>query len=150
MSFFADLLSKNLAFNEMCSCLSKGIYPINLTGAADIHKAHFISSYIRESKTASLVICRSEVLGRALCKDINSFLGENLAAFYPERDLCFDITQTSSREYEQERLSALCRIKSGEAKLLVAPVSAVMQLAPDEVFVREGRQRLQRDYFDDI
>lgn len=132
MSFFANLLSKNLAFNEMCSCLDKGIYPINLTGAADIHKAHFISSYIRQSSGASLVVCRSEVLGRAICRDINSFLGEGLAVFYPERDLCFDITQTSSREYEQERLSALCRLKSGEAKLLVAPVSAVMQLAPSK------------------
>ncbi len=130
MSFFANLLENNLAFSETCEALKKGVHPINLTGLADIHKAHFISAYINKSKAANLLICRSEVLGRQLCRDINAFLGSNAAVFYPERDLCFDITQTSSREYEQERLSALCRIKKGEARLIVAPISAALQFAP--------------------
>ena len=129
MAFFKNLFSKSRAYNELCDALNKSNTPISLSGVSDIHKAH-IAAALCESGGASLLLCRNEVLGRQFCSDINALLGKNAAVFFPERDLCFDTLQTSSRDYEQERLSALCRILKREAQLIVAPVSAAMQLCP--------------------
>ena len=129
MAFFKNLLSKSRAYGELCDALYKNNTPISLSGVSDIHKAH-IATALCEGNGASLLICRNEVLGRQFCSDINALLGKNEAVFFPERDLCFDISETSSRDDEQERLSALCRILEGEAGLIVAPVSAAMQFCP--------------------
>ena len=127
MTFFTNLLKESPSILNIESALKAGSYPISLSGVADIHKAHIISTISQSHGKKHLVICRNEVSGRQFVRDINSFLAEQKAVFFPERDLSFDISQTSSREYEQERLSALCRLQSGEAGVLVAPISAVMQ-----------------------
>ena len=111
----------------MAASLDAGVFPISVSGCADIHKAHLISSVLPLLSGCNLLICQSEHTARQICRDINSFCGEETAVFYPERDLCFSLAQTPSREYEQERLSALCRIQNGSASLVVAPVSAVLQ-----------------------
>ncbi len=131
MSFLSSLLSKSSAISELLQALEKGDVPISLTGAADIHKAH-IASYAAEKGKVSLVVCRNEVMARQMCRDISSFLGDKSAVFYPERDYCFNMNETSSREYEQERLFALCSAISGDATLLVCSVSAAMQLCPSK------------------
>ena len=134
MAFFKNLISESSAYKDILAAIEKKNVPISLSGASDIHKAHIAAALCSESG-GNLFLCRNEALGRQFCRDINAFLGRDAAAFYPERDLCFDLGQTSSREYEQERLSALCRLISGEAQILVAPVSAAMQFTvlPDEL-----------------
>ena len=129
MAFFKNLFSKSRAYNELCDALLKNNTPVSLSGVSDIHKAH-IAAALCERDGVSLLICRNEVLGRQFCSDVNAIMGKGAAVFFPERDLCFDISETSSRDYEQERLSALCRSLEGEAKLIIAPVSAAMQLCP--------------------
>ncbi len=125
MAFFKNLISKSRAYKDICEAIEKGNTPISVTGVSDIHKAHLAAALCE--KGGSLLICRNEVQARQMTRDINSMLGSNQAAFYPERDLCYDLAQTSSREYEQERLSALWRLFKGEIKILVASVSAAMQ-----------------------
>ncbi len=135
MAFFQNLFTESRAFNELLNALKAGSTPISITGASDIHKAHITASLCALGSGGNLLICRNEVLGRQLCRDINAFSGYEAAVFYPERDLCFDLSQTSSREYGQERLAALCRLNSGAAKILVAPVSAALEFTvlPDEL-----------------
>ncbi len=134
MAFFENLINKSRAYKDIIAALKKKDTPISVTGASDIHKAHLAAALCAKSG-GNLLICRNEVLGRQFCRDINAFLGRTAAVFYPERDLCFDLGQTSSREYEQERLAALCRLLSGEAQILVAPAAAAMQFTvlPDEL-----------------
>ncbi|MBE6788449.1 MAG: transcription-repair coupling factor [Ruminococcaceae bacterium] len=129
MGFFSEIFKNSSAFSSLCEALDANNTPISLSGASDIHKSHIIAAQLSRLGGKSLLLCRNENLGRQFCRDINSFLGEDASVFYPERDLCFSLSQTSSREYEQERLSALCRISNGSARLLVAPVSAALQFA---------------------
>jgi len=129
MGFFSNILTNSSTFSALTEALAAKNTPISLSGAADIHKAHITAAALDKLGGKNLFICRNESLGRQFCRDINAFLGREAAVFYPERDLCFSLTQTSSREYEQERLSALCRILSGSAEILVSPVSAALQFA---------------------
>ncbi|MBQ8868285.1 MAG: transcription-repair coupling factor [Oscillospiraceae bacterium] len=129
MNFLNGLLSGSAAFSALTDALRKGNTPISLSGASDIHKAHIVSAAADTLGGKNLLVCRNESIGRQLCRDINAFSGRETAVFYPERDLCFSLSQTSSREYEQERLSALFKILTGAASVLVSPVSAALQFS---------------------
>ncbi|MBQ1263297.1 MAG: hypothetical protein IIX89_03295, partial [Oscillospiraceae bacterium] len=129
MNFLNSLLTESSAFSALIGALKKGSTPISLSGGGDIHKAHIVSAAAQELGGKNLFLCRNESIGRQLCRDVNAFAGYEIAVFYPERDLCFSLSQTSSREYEQERLSALFKIHTGAANVLIAPVSAALQFA---------------------
>lgn len=130
MNFFTSLLSRSSAFCEALAALENGTAPISLTGAADIHKAHIISAMADKLSGRHIVLCRNELVARQMCRDINAFSGRERAFFYPERDFTFNMTETSSREYEQERLGALSSLLSGAGDTLVMPISAAMQFCP--------------------
>lgn len=127
MRVFTQLLKSSHSFRELTDALQSGKTPISLQGAADIHKAHFAAACVDMLQKKALILCKNEVSGRQLCRDINAFLGEEAALFYPERDLSFSLSQTASREYEQERLAALCRFSFGELPILVSSAAAAMQ-----------------------
>ena len=129
MSFFKNLISNSSYFSALAQAINQGNTPISLSGVSDIHKAQFVAAVSENSEKRHLLICRNETVGRQFCRDINAFCGRETAVFYPERDLCFSLSQTSSREYEQERISALCKLMQGDAKLLVAPISAALQFS---------------------
>ncbi len=135
INFLNSLLTESKAFCALTEALNKGNTPVSLSGGTDIHKAHTVSAAADALGGKNLLLCRNESAGRQLCRDINAFSGREVAVFYPERDLCFSLSQTSSREYEQERLSALFKIHTGAASVLVSPVSAALQFAvkPDKL-----------------
>ncbi len=129
MSFFSSLLCDSPAFSELIKSLKSGVTPISVSGTSDIHKAHLISAAAQSLGGVNLVICKNESVARAICRDINAFSGTEHALLYPERDYSFNILQTSSREYEQERLSALFLSQNGGCNIIVCSVSAAMQYA---------------------
>lgn len=78
-------------------------------------------------KKQSLVITNDEANARALVEDINAMAGEDIAFLYPSRDFTLRQVEVASREYEQIRLGVLSRIISGECRIVVAGIDAVMQ-----------------------
>ncbi len=129
MNFLNSLLCESKAFLSLTDALKNKNTPVSLSGVSDIHKAHMVSAAADTLGGKNLLLCRNESVGRQMCRDINAFSGREVAVFYPERDLCFSLSQTSSREYEQERLSALFKIHTGAASVLVSPVSAALQFS---------------------
>jgi transcription-repair coupling factor (superfamily II helicase) len=59
------------------------------------------------------------------------------AVLFPCRDITFGVMQSSSREYEQQRLAVLGRLASGEKLCVVASAEAAAQLTlpPDTLLM---------------
>ena len=138
MGFFLNTLKQSSSLSALLNALESGSTPVSISGCADIHKAHITAAALSSLGGKNLLLCRNERLGRQICRDINAFSGRETAIFYPERDMCFSLSQTSSREYEQERLSALLKLYFGSASLLVAPVSAALEYSVSPSLFESG------------
>ncbi len=141
MSLFTSLLN-NGSLSASINAAKSGISPISISAANDIHKAQIAAALLESESFSGIFICRNEIVGRSICRDINSFLGFEGAVFYPERDLAFSLLETSSREYEQERLSALCSFFEKKARLMVVPISAAMQFTISPAALKESRFKI--------
>lgn len=127
MKLFYKIAESLPQFQKLCSCVSKGTTPTLLVGASEVHKAHMIFSQYQALEKQTLVITFDEANARALVEDINAMVGEDIAFLYPSRDFTLRQVEVASREYEQIRLGVLSRIISGECKIVVAVIDAVMQ-----------------------
>ena len=95
VSAFSKVLSKSEEYLKIKDNIKRAAYPFGIIGLSQVHKAHFISSLMRDTDKKALIICPDESSASKLCDDLKGF-GIN-ADLYPARDFRF-------REAEQ-RLS---------------------------------------------
>ena len=95
-------------------------------GAAPVHRAHLIAALADDLPEKTVcVLCRDEQAARTFAGDLRAF-GAPDSAILPCRDLIFHSVEGVSREYEQQRLNALWRIRTGESHILCAPADAML------------------------
>ena len=99
---------------DIINCVLKGYTPVSLSGVSNIHKAHTVLGLSRISPV--LVICDDEAHALRMAQDINEMSGQQLAVFYPAKDLNFALMEGISREYEHKRIEALSQLMQGKAK----------------------------------
>lgn len=127
MSGFLKILNGSDEFEKLVSSVSGKRLPMGVIGLSQVHKAHYISSLVEKlSDRTALIVCPDEGSATKLCEDINSFCGG--AYLYPARDFSFRGSDSKSHEFEQKRLSVLCRILDGECKLVLCSIEAAVQL----------------------
>ena len=132
MQFFTEAAEKLPAVRELRRALDKGISPVSLTGASQIHRAQILLTLSQEAPV--LAIVPDEAAARQLCEDINFMAGARAAFPYPAKELNFLDAAGISREYEQLRITALSALCSGTCKVLAASAEAAMQLTlPQDV-----------------
>ena len=137
MSGFSKVLKGSTEFEKIYSCLINRRLPMGVIGLSQVHKAHYISALIEEMKgRKALIVCHDEGTASKLCDDLNSICGG--AFLYPARDFSFRSSDNKSHEFEQKRLSALCRILDGECKFVLCSIEAASQLTlpPEELTKR--------------
>ena len=104
-----------------------------LYGAAPVHRAHLAAAlYADLPQRTFCVVLRDEQAARTFAADLNALCGAETAVL-PCRDLVFHNMEGVSHEYEQQRLSALWQVKTGQVRVLCAPADALMlrTLPPD-------------------
>ena len=102
-------------------------------GASPVHRAQLASALLSDLPDRTFcVVLRDEAAARTFASDLQALTGE-APALLPCRDLVFHNMEGVSHEYEQQRLAALWRIKTGETRVLCAPADALMlrTLPPD-------------------
>lgn len=113
---------------DICDTLSRGYYPITVSGLSSIHKAQLalmILNTVNKSSAPVLVITDDESGAKRICDDINQMQGG--AYVYPAKDITLARVDRVSREYEQQRLCVLSRILDGSCRIICASAEAVMQ-----------------------
>ena len=126
MSAFERILSQSEEYLRIKDNIRRGAHPFGVIGLSRIHKAHYISSLVKETGKRALIICPDEGEATKLCKDISAF--SEGAQLYPARDFRFRDSDSKSLDFEQKRIGVLRNILDGECKFALCSIEAAMQV----------------------
>ena len=142
MSCFSSLLKNCTQFNETVQNIKMQKGAIGVVGLPNTFKAHFVHSLCENLSRKALVVLPDEAAARKFTADVNEFFGNSKkAVFYPARDFSFNTAQGQSREYEQLRIKALCKILNDDFSVIVSSAEAALQLTipPEDLKKRTFR-----------
>ena len=131
MTLFEKGLNALPEFRALCADVTAGRLPAAVTGVALVHKALFIHGLRVATGRRVVVLTGEEAESARLCEDLRA-LGER-AVQLPARDLSLRQVESTSREYEQQRVGAFAAFLNRDADCLVATADAAAQytLPPD-------------------
>ena len=125
MSCYSSLLSDSPEYRSVKAAIQKKRFPFGCLGLPPLPKALLIHALCETFSRGALVITPDEAAATKLQSDLNT-MGSR-SCVYPARDFNFQTAESSSKEYEQQRIGALARILSGDADILIASAEAVLQ-----------------------
>lgn len=135
MNKFASLIAGMPEIKKIHDALSSGASPLLVTGLPGAHKAHAILTLACMLDRTGLVVVPDEASASRMCEDINIMASEQIAAVYPQRELCFYEVEGASREYEHSRLRVIGRLRDKSLRIAVASAQAALQYTmPPQVF----------------
>ena len=140
MSGFTKILQKSDEYNAAKSSLDRRELPLGIIGLPAVCKAHYISALCENESKKALILCADEPGAIKLCEDLNVF--SSAALYYPVRDFNFRSSDSSSKEYEQQRIGVLSKILAGDYKYIVCSVQAAMQLTVPSKELKRRSARL--------
>lgn len=126
MSGFSKVLQKSDEYLSAKGSIDRRELPLGLIGLPAVCKAHYISALCEDEGKKALVLCADEPSAVKLCEDLNVF--SSGALYFPVRDFNFRSSDSSSKEYEQQRIGVLSKILAGDYRYIVCSVQAAMQL----------------------
>ena len=98
-----------------------------LSGLLGSSKAFFIASLFKKTNKTILIITPSEDEAEGLVKDINFFLGNNAAFFYPSWEILPFETQSPHPDIIAARINILYKLTQASHQMLVTTPSAILQ-----------------------
>ena len=136
MGFLDAGLLKLPAFSSLKKDIQNNRLPTAVTGLSHVHKALFIHALHTLLHRRSVVLVADEAQAVRMQEDLTA-LGERVLIL-PARELGLRQMESSSREYEQQRLGALANMANGDYDCVIAGVDAALQytLPPDTLLER--------------
>ena len=136
MSMYDAGLQKMPAFSAVQKDVREGRLPLAVTGLGHIHKAIFVHALRASLRRRAVVLTADEAEATRLQEDLSA-LGERVLML-PARELSLRRVESTSREYEQMRLSTLAQMAEGGFDCVIAGVDAALQftLPPDTLLSR--------------
>lgn len=99
--------------------IENGCKTLLLTGLPEVSKAHILAALCLESKKRVCVICQNELSASSMQKNLEGFLGEDVARLIPA-EIDFGNTIKASFDIRGERISAINMIKNGASAVMSA------------------------------
>ena len=133
MKFLTGAILRLPEYRVVSDAVASNRLPACATGLSGIHKAHVISALCEEHHKKALVIAGDEAEATRLEQDLKA-LGLS-TAFYPYRDFGFRNVESSSREYEQQRLGVLAQILTDHCDVVLCCADGALQytMPPNEL-----------------
>ena len=125
MNFLSKVIFKLPEYQYIQNHLSKRTGILNLNGLSNVTKAHMIQSICLNNNKKALLIASDEAEANRILNDLNHMGIKSL--FYSIRDFNFRDFESSSREYEQQRLNVLAKIISSEYDVVISCIEAAVQ-----------------------
>ncbi len=126
MLALCEVLKQNKDFAMLLQKLEAGECPIALSGLSAVHKAHVISAVRMITKRPVVCIYADELDARRAARDISVMCGEKPHVL-PVFELQLHDVDTSSHEYEHERIATLRAMAEKTGGIVLAPVFALLQ-----------------------
>lgn len=105
MQFLNDAIGKLKEFKGLESAVQSHNLPAAVTGVGGVHKANIVYSLCSSLGRKAFIITGSEPEANRLCSDLTAMGLKTL--FYPYRDFSLRDTESSSHEYEHQRILVL-------------------------------------------
>ena len=107
MDFFANTFKELPDYQRLIRSIHDKEFPVCMTGLSSVHKAQLALTISTENTPAVLLVTGTEAEAIKLCADINAMSGENIAMYYPTKEILYTSAESRSVEYEHERLHVL-------------------------------------------
>lgn len=127
MEKITELIKKLPEYKQLHDAVYTATTPVAVVGVSAIHKAHLIAALKSDMKRPVVVICADDSSAAKMAQNIAAFT-EKPVDTIPFRDFVFHNIESSSRQYEHERISVLSEMKKGK-KTVVASVAAMLMAA---------------------
>ena len=142
MGVFSTLFGELSGCRSILEAIDKNISPVSVTGLSHIHRAQLLHTVCSGSGSVHLAVTSAEAEAKRLCDDINAMAGSpesGGAVLFPSKELVLTPADSSSREYEYMRISALSRAAEGKCSIICASIEAVMQpVIPPDALISSG------------
>jgi len=140
-----NVLQQMPQYREILKALAADRVPLVCVGLSHIHKAHLTAALSEDTGRPVLLIAPDEPTALRLADDLRGFLPKNEVLHYPAREWMLREAQAASREYEQQRLGCMERLRT-ERPIVVASAEAAMQLTIAPAALVENSLHLKGSY----
>lgn len=113
MERITQLIADLTEYDNIAEGLKAGKSPIEVTGLAPIHKANLTAALAGQLHKQAVVICADDLACSRITRDLEAF-SERPVEILPAREFVFHNIESSSREYEHKRISALRDLQLGK------------------------------------
>ena len=141
---FTKLLQQHPDFATITASVAQHRFPLNIVGLSAVHKANMAAALCNYYHRTAILLTPDEPSGRRLCEDLKVMCGEDAAAFFPMREFCFRDVDSTSHEYEHERLNLLGRAVQGSLRFAVASIEGALQYTIPPEMLNETTMILER------
>lgn len=131
MEHITEQLQSLPCWQDILSAVKTSRGPAAVTGLTGVHKAHFIAALQQALRRPVVALCADDGAAERLRRDIASFSGRE-TALLPFRDFVFHNIESSSREYEHQRLSVLRQLAAGQVSVVGSASAFLMRTMPPE------------------
>ncbi len=125
MNSLISILEKYDKFNSYIKDVKQGVSPIMLSGLTDSGKVHLAFATQMYADKPICIITYNELQARRLIKDLKYYTDK--VYYFPKREIVTYDYLAESKELLNERIEALSNIVTGNAKVVVTTVEAIMQ-----------------------
>lgn len=119
-----------------------------VTGVPEISKAHILAAFLKDSGKRACVICQNEPAASSMQKNLEGFLGEDVARLIPA-EIDFGNTIKASYDIRGERVSAINMIKNG-ASAVMSAAALLCFVMPEKEFTQKTLSLSVGDTVEDI
>ncbi|SHH79088.1 transcription-repair coupling factor [Sporobacter termitidis DSM 10068] len=132
MRALTESIINDIGFGQIAARIEGGGCPIAVSGLDGIHKSHAAAAVRRTVGCPVVVIVADEMEMTRTASDLEALTSEP-AVLLAGREFTFYNAEGVSRQLEQRRLRALCRMMQGRAPVVVATIDGLLQrtMAPE-------------------
>ncbi len=142
MSGFSEALAGSKDYQSILSDINGGFFPFGILGAIHIQKAFLLHSILESTGRRLMLLVPDEGTATKMAADLRSF--GTSAVVCPAKDISFISDQVRSKDYEQQRMGALCAWALGQTKVLILSAEAALQKTIPSSTLKKRMFRLTR------
>ena len=131
MERITQLIADLTEYDSIAEGLKAGTSPVEVTGLAPIHKANLTAALAGQLHKQAVVICADDLACSRMARDLEAF-SERPVEILPAREFVFHNIESSSREYEHKRISALRNLRLGKKTIVTTVPALLMATMPPE------------------
>ena len=146
MNSLISILEKYDKFNSYIKDIKQGVTPIMLSGLTDSGKVHLSFATQMYSEKPVCLITYNELQAKKLIKDLKYYTDK--VYYFPKREIVTYDYLAESKDLLNERIEALSNIVTGNAKIIVTTIEAIMQktVAKEILFKHIFKMQVGKEY----